>query len=133
MSAKRDALANVGPVQSIAPQAITADVNGTSAEVRGFEEVEIILDVGLFTDGAATIVIEESSDDSTFTTVAAADLDGSVPTLSAANDNQLHRIGYMGSAPYLRVTVTEATSPAPTGVVMSALIHRRRPHHAPVA
>lgn len=133
MSAKRDALANVGPVQSLKPQAITADVNGTSAEVRGFEEVEVILDIGLFTDGAAALVIEESDDDSTFTAVAAADLDGSVPTLSAANDNQLHRVGYMGSARYLRVSATEATSPAPTGVVLAALIHRRRPHNAPVA
>lgn len=133
MSAKRDALANSSPAQTIRPQALAADVTGETVEVRGFEEVEIELDVGLYTDGSFTFTAQESADGSAWTNVAAADLDGSFPTLSASNDNQLHRLGYIGGARYLRVNVAEPTSPDPTGVVASVTIQRRRPHHAPVS
>ena len=133
MSVKRDALANVSPAQTIRPQALAADVTGETVEVRGFEEVEIILDVGLYTDGSFTFTAQESADGSVWTDVAAADLDGSFPTLSASNDNQQHRLGYTGSERYIRVNVAEPTSPDPTGVVASVIVHRRRPHVAPVA
>ncbi len=132
MSAKRDALANVSPGFCILPQAIAADVDGTGVEVRGFEEVEVQIAVGLYTDGTFTLLVEESADDVTYTTVAAGDLDGSVPVLSASTDNQIHRVGYMGSSRYVRLTVAEPTSPNPTGVVLACTIERRRPHNAPV-
>lgn len=130
MSAKRDALANVSPAATILPQAIAANVSGTGVEVRGFEEVEIQAIVGVCTDGDYTLDIEESSDNSNWSNVAAADLDGSGPTIAAANDDQIFRIGYMGSARYIRVNVVEGTN-GTTGVVMSVVIERRRPHHAP--
>ena len=131
MSAKRDALANVSPAQTIRPQALTADVTGETVEVRGYEEVEIVLDVGLYTDGTFTFTAQESADGSSWSNVAAADLDGTFPTLSASNDNQVHRLGYMGGSRYIRVNVAEPTSPDPTGVVASVVVNRRRPHVAP--
>lgn len=134
MSAKRDALANVSPAQSIRPQAVAATVVGEWVEVRGYEEVEILLDVGLYTDGTFTWRVEHSSDGSSDDgDVAASYLDGTFPTLSAANDNQLHRLGYQGDHNYIRVVAVEETSPNPTGCVLSATVQRRRPQHAPVS
>lgn len=134
MSAKRDALSNVSNVQSIAPANQVTDVNGSAVEVRGFEEVEVIFDVGLYQAGAFTLGLEESDDGSTgWTDVAASDIDGSFPTLSDSNDNQTHSVGYMGGKPYIRPTIAEPTSPNPAGCVIGCVVARRRPHLAPTS
>lgn len=131
MSAKRDAISNASPAQSISPQAVAADLTGTGVEVRGFEEVGIEINAGVCTDGDYTILVEESDDNSTYTTVAAGDIDGTGPTIAAANDDQIFKLGYMGNSRYIRTSVVEGTDGS-TGVVIAVTIQRRRPHNAPV-
>ena len=131
MSAKRDALANVSPAQTLRPAQRTANATGLGVEVLGFEEVEFCLDLGTFTDGTFAFDPEESDDNSTFTNIAAADLDGSFPVPSAANDEQIHRVGYKGAKRYVRVNLT--ASGTTTGAAMALVVQRRRPHFAPVA
>lgn len=123
---------NVGPVQSTAPAAYTASANGSSADLQDFEGALVLIDAGLWTDGTHTFAVEESSDDSSFSAVANADLLGSEPVVdSLTSDGQIYRLGYIGSKRYIRVAVTVAS--ATSGAVYGASIVRGAPRSAPVA
>ena len=76
--------------------------------------------------------VEESDDNTTYTAVAAADLQGTEPVVDGAtDDDQLYELGYLCSKRYLRVAVT--ISGATTGAVYSASIITGHPAVAPVS
>jgi hypothetical protein len=81
---------------------------------------EVIVNAGTVTDGTHAIEVQESDDNTTFTAVAASDLLGSLPDLTASNDAQVHEVGYIGHKRYLRVvsTVSGATTGGVYGVVV---------------
>lgn len=126
----RDAQSRLDPVQSLAPAARTASANGSSADLANYDSATVLIDVGAFTDGSHTFEVQESDDDSTFTAVAAADLIGdSEPVVDgAADDDQIYKIGYVGSKRYLRVATT--VSGTTTGAVYGAQILRGNPRKA---
>ncbi len=114
------------------PAARTASANGTSADLAGYGSAVAIVEFGARTDGTHTPVLEESDDDSTFTAVAAGDLQGSFTACSsAATDDVVQRVGYLGSKRYVRVALTVAG--ATTGALSSAMIVRGAPAVAPLA
>lgn len=121
------------PVRVLNPVArTTTSVNGSSVDLAGYEGAQVVLHGGLWTDGTATVTIRESDDDSTFTDVAAADLEFSADTVvsssgtfvisSTATDNLSRSIGYAGSSQY--ITVNAATTTATTGAVIGVDVIR---------
>lgn len=111
-------------VQSAAPAARTnGTLNGTSADLSGYESVLVHFVVGAVTDGTHTPKLQESDDNSSFTDVAAADQD---TTLVALASNTVQTVAYIGKKRYLRPVIT--TTGATTGAIAGANIVRGHPH-----
>lgn len=122
----RDLYNNTSTVQSLKPAARTASANGTGVDLLGYGSALVIIDAGAWTDGSHTFEVQESADNSTFTAVAAADLQGAEPVVDGApDDDQVYEIGYFGLKRYIRVatTVTGTT----TGAVYAASVVRGHP------
>lgn len=107
-------------------------VNGTGVDLNENKDASrsamLVIHTGTISDGSHTVTLQESDDNSTFTNVAASDLQGSNPTITATDDDKVYEVGYVGSKRYLRASVT--TSGATTGGTFGATIVRgfvRRP------
>jgi len=87
--------------ESIRPQVATAGVNGQTVDMRGADSVLIAVSVGAISgsSGDATVTLEESDDDSTWTDVADADILGTEPALAA---DTAYQFGYSGDSRYVR-------------------------------
>jgi len=132
----RDLKSNVDASQSLAPAERTASANGTGIDTRNHDSAMVVFNIGLYTDGGWTPAVEESDDNSIFTAVAAADLEGAFTAINDASaDNTTQRVGYKGNKRFIRAVLTEAgASPAPsTGLVAGATISRGHPHGTPTA
>jgi hypothetical protein len=105
-------------------RATNATVNGTSVDLAGtgnfFRSAMLVVLAGAITDGTHTFKLQESDDNSTFTDVAAADLQGSLTAVTTAQANSAQRQSYVGSKRYLRgvVTVASATTGGNTAAVI---------------
>ena len=120
-----DLKSNVDVVQSLAPATRNANVNGTGVDLRGFEAAMLVYSVGAITDGTHTPAMEESDDDSTYTAVAAADLEGSFANFTAGS---VQRVGYIGGKRYIRAQVNSSGT---TGAAYGAVVARGRPADSP--
>jgi hypothetical protein len=133
--ASRDLYNNITAAASIGAQAVTAALNGSSVDMANYASAVVLLDLGTFagTTPSATIQIQESDDNSTFTAVAAADLHGgALPgTIDTTNDAQLYERGYIGQKRYLRVAITAIAGTGPS-LPLSAVIVRGHPRKAPI-
>ena len=85
------------------------DVAGVAIDRQGSDGLEFIFQVGAYTDGSVTPLIEESDDDVTYTAVADADLTNTEASaaLTAAG---VSSIGYVGFKRYVRATAVTAAS-----------------------
>lgn len=130
----RDAYNNVTVRESLAIAARTATANGTavdrSVNSLMYQDAAVVVHTGTVTDGTHTIDVKESDDNSTFTSVAAADLQGTEPAIGAVDDNKLYVVGYKGTKRYLRVDVT--VSGATAGGTYAASVLLANPRVAPV-
>jgi len=113
-------------------------VNGTAIDLwsntvgdQVFRSALAVVQTGTITDGTHTVEVQESDDNSSFTAVADADLQGTEPAIGAANDNVVYEIGYRGTKRYIRVTVV--TSGATTGGTFGAVLILGIPRRLPVA
>lgn len=91
------------------------DVAGVAIDRQGSDGLEIIFQVGAYTDGSVTPLIEESDDNVTYTAVADADLTNTEASaaLSAAG---VSSIGYIGYKRYVKASaVTDAGSTLSVG------------------
>lgn len=107
-------------------------VNGSGVHLQGYEGAMAVLSVGAGwtgTDGTTAITLEESTDNVTFTAVAAADILGALPTLSGYSDRGDARVGYKGNKRYLRAvgTPTGATTAVTYGVLILRGLKRHNP------
>ena len=127
MAYRNDLNKDIASATSLAPAARTATANGTGVDLQGFGASMVAWNVGAITDGTHTPTLQESADNSTFTTVAATDMSGTFAAL-AANTNQ--EVGYIGRSRYVRAVVTVTGSPS-TGGVYAALIVRGRARTLP--
>ena len=115
---------------SLAPAARTATANGSGVDLQNFGAAVAVITFGAYTDGTHAIKLQESDDNSAFTDVAAAQVDGSNPSVSGAGGaSQTYRLGYLGTKRYLRVVAT--VSGTTTGAVYGANIERHLPKKAP--
>lgn len=129
--AYRDIENNVSVASSVLPLLRTASVNGTGVDLRGFDAAMASVHVGTITDGTHTPKLQESDDDSTYTDVVAADLEGSFTAATSSADETVQTVGYKGDARYIRVVVTAAGTT--TGGTVGATIVRDCAHSLPVA
>lgn len=121
---------------TLLPAAVTATAQGTTvdraASLANFRSAALVVHVGTVTDGTHVFTLQESDNDSDWTTVAAANLQGSAISVTSANDERVFELGYTGSARYLRGVVTVSGSPA-TGGVYGAVIALSGSRRTPVA
>jgi hypothetical protein len=126
---------SIGLTSSIRAQAVTAAVNGAGVELANFNSATVVFDLGTFagTTPTATIKIQESDDNVTFTDVAAADLiGGALPGIDATTDETVYKRGYIGIKKYVRVIVSAIAGTSPS-LPMSAVVIRGHARTYPVA
>ena len=106
--ATQDLKNRVTITQSMAPKAtLTAATNGTSVDMSGFEGCLVIYNIGVVA-GAPIVILQESDDDSTFTTVAAGDQSTTMPAaLSTSLDVTTYEAAYLGGKRYVRPRVSD--------------------------
>ena len=78
----RDLKNNVDVVKSIDPATYNSNQTGTGVDLRGNDSAMAVIQSGALTDGTHTPKLQESDDDSTYTDVAAADLEGSFANIT---------------------------------------------------
>lgn len=106
---------SVGVAIALTAVANGEDVAGVAIDRQGSEGLEIIFQVGAYTDGSVTPLIEDSDDNVTYAAVADANLTNTEASaaLSAAG---VSSIGYVGFKRYVRATaVTAAASTLSVG------------------
>ena len=114
----------------------TASVNGSGVDLQGYESATAIVHVGAWAGNQGTwaITLEDSTDNSAFTAVAAGYLVGSNITLSGyvnrAGGANLEQ-GYVGGNRYLRAvaTLTGGGQTATFGVIIVRGLKRHGPSH----
>ena len=117
MTINKDLHNQIGVGVAIALTAVAngEDVVGAVIDRQGSEGLEIIFQVGEYTDGSVTPLIEESDNNSDYTAVADANLTNTEESaaLTAAG---VSTIGYVGFKRYVRATaVTAAASTLSVG------------------
>ncbi|MBT3921566.1 MAG: hypothetical protein HOF21_03225 [Nitrospina sp.] len=128
----KDLKNHIDVLASIKPAVYTASQNGTGVDLRGFDGAVCVFESGTVdntdTDETYSPKVQESDDNSTYTDVVAADLEG---TLALMVDDQIQRVGYKGNKRYIRNVMTlSGTTPSFAG---RASIVRGIPHQAPVS
>lgn len=126
MEITRDLASNVSFTgQSFVPAARTATANGTGVDLRDYKAEALVIRFGAITGTTPTMTIrwEESDDDSTYTAVAAADLDGGlVPAgLDATAANTVIKRGYLGTKRYVRAAITAIAGTSPVYNVQASV------------
>ena len=98
---------SVGVAIALTAVADGEDVVGAVIDRQGSEGLEIIFQVGAYTDGSVTPLIEDSDDNVTYAAVADANLTNTEASaaLSAAG---VSSIGYVGFKRYVRATAVTA-------------------------
>lgn len=109
--AQRDTRLELTPKVTVAPQSIGGAVLGTGVDTSVGESALVVLNNGAAT-AAATIKIQESDDNSTFTDVADTDLIGLTLNSSgvAQTASTIVKVSYIGVKRYIRVATTAGTA-----------------------
>lgn len=118
----RDLHNNLKITQLVDPAALTADTTSASIDMKGYDSAELIVNIG---EGGVTLdatnyfqfAVYESSDNTVFTAVAAADLltkgnaitapsTGVFAVVDATDeDDAVYKVGYVGGERYVHVLV----------------------------
>lgn len=122
----RDVRLELDTKVSVAPQSIGGAVSGTGIDLAGAEAALIILNSGAATT-PATVKVQESDDNSTFTDVADSDLIGTTgnPAGVAQTASAVAKVSYVGTKRFIRVATT-----AGTAALFSAEVIRAHLRHA---
>lgn len=124
----KDLYNNLLVKQTIVPAVRTATATGTGTGVDrkedgcDYQSALVVVVTGTITDGTHTVEVQDSDDNTTFTAVADAYLQGAEPAIVAADDNKVFEVGYIGLRRYLRVVVTVSGSPATGGAIGAAVV-----------
>ena len=122
----RDMRLELDPRVSVAPQSIGGAVNGNGVDLQGAESALILLDSGAATT-PATVIIQESPDNATWTAVADTDLIGASGNAAGVVQaaSAVAKVSYIGAQRYVRVATT-----AGTAALFSAEVVRGHLRHA---
>lgn len=111
--------------------AVDRQLSGASGTNEWFGSAMLLVHTGTITDGTHAITLEVSDDNSSWGAAAAADLQGSLPSITATDDDKLYEIGYTGTKRYLRAVTTP--SGTTTGGVYGATILLGFPNVLPLS
>lgn len=137
---KRTVYNHVRAKATLAVAARTATANGTAVDrmLSGasgtnewFGSAMLLVHTGTITDGTHAITLEVSDDNASWAAAAAADLQGSLPSIGASNDDALYEVGYTGTKRYLRAVTT--VSGTTSGGVYGATILLGFPNVLPIS
>ena len=129
--ASRDLKNYISSTISLSPAARTASANGTGVDRLNADGVVVYAKFGTWTDGTHTPSIQESDDNSTFTNVAAGDLNGAFAAVSSAGgNNTTQEVQYLGVKRYVRGVMTVAG--ATTGALSAMDVVLGNPRKAPI-
>jgi hypothetical protein len=121
---------------SLAPLAVVDGTDNGVAVDRavngGMQDAMLVVTTGAVTDGSHVVSVEDSADGATdWTAVAAAQLQGSLPTVVAANDSAVFEVGIRSTRRFLRAVIV--TTGATTGGIIGAHFALNAPRFAPVS
>jgi len=122
--------------KSLSPVARTdGTANGTAVDrvvSGGTGDAVLLVSTGTITDGSHAVKVQESADGSTgWTDLAAANIQGSMPTVVAANDDTMFEVGLRPTLRYLRAVATSTGST--TGGVFACAFILGRPRVLPIS
>jgi hypothetical protein len=110
----RDIMNALDVKRAISP--VAAQTNSDTAvvsqklDMQGYDSAMLVIQIGANTDANATftVLIEDSPDNSNFTAVDDAYLNGTevLASFQFDDDNECRKIGYVGTQRYLRATIT---------------------------
>ena len=136
----RDLSNNTVAVVGTVPAVVTADANGTTVDLQGFESAMVIVNTGIEGDTLSgsvkfDFILQESDDDSTWSNVTSStsvtetsvDSNGIFLTLDANGETpQITQIGYIGGKRYIRCKI-DATGTHSNGTPMSIEVIKGNP------
>lgn len=127
----RDLLRNSFVSTSLAPAArVNGTATGNAVDLLGYDGAMVAVAFGSYADGTHTPSLQHSADGSSYSAVAASDLDGAFTAVSSgAGANTAQQVGYIGSSRYLKVVMT--TTGATTGALSAASVIAGYPRNAP--
>lgn len=136
--ASRDLQNEVKVVASVIPILGNDDTEGTGVgvDLLGFESAVMVCEIGISGDtlsGSVKILptLQESTDNSTFTDVAAADMIGAFTLVDdAAEDAVIQQVGYIGTKRYIRA-LFDFTGTHTNGCPISAVAVLGHARHLP--
>lgn len=119
----RDFESNIKVSNSILPQSLTAAANGTGVDIRGYNKAVVVFHAGAIggTTPSFLFAVQESDDNSTFNDAAAADLQGTAPTVTTTNTGTTV-VGYIGNKRYLRAIAKTVTGTSPTLLASACVV-----------
>ncbi len=128
----RDLKNNIDTAHTLEPAVrATGTSNGAGVDLSGYQAAAAVVYFGAYTNGTHTPSLEHSDDNSSFTAVSAAELEGAFSAISSgAGANTQQRVGYKGAKRYLRVAMV--VTGGATGAASAALILRGEPTAVPV-
>lgn len=110
---------------------VDRQLSGASGTNEWHESAMVVVSTGTITDGSHAVTLEDSPDSSVWTAVPAANIQGSLPTIVAADDDKVFEIGYIGNQRYLRPVIT--TTGATTGGIVGANVLLGFPTKPPIS
>lgn len=108
-------------------------VNGITVDrhynSNAFRSAMFVVQTGTLTDGSIAVTMEDSPDNSAWTAVPSASIQGTLPTIALTDDDKTFEVGYVGPQRYVRIVATTsgATSGGLFGAVCVMTGARRRP------
>lgn len=127
---KRNLKSGVDVAHSLPPLLRTASGTGAGVDLRGYDSAFGVVHFGDWTDGTWTPKLQESDDDTSYSDVAAADLQGAFTAVSGtAGENTVQRVGYIGAKRYIRGFLTGTGT---TGINAGMTVVRGHPARQPL-
>lgn len=119
----RDIKSNIKVMPSLAPASLTAAANGDGIDLLGFDAACVEFNAGAIggTTPSFTFEVQESDDNTTFTAVAAADLQGTAPVVTTTNAG-VTVVGYLGAKRYIRAVAKTVSGTSPTLLCAASVV-----------
>ncbi len=134
----RDIKSTISIAATVTPNVVNNDTDGTGVgvDLRGYDSAAVAFHVGVSGDTLSGSVlltpkVQESADNSSWSDVAAGDLDGTLTVIDdAAEDDAVQVVGYRGTKRYIRAVI-DTTGTHTNGTPCSAVVIRSHPKVAP--
>lgn len=119
----------ISVASSLLPNVRTATTNGSGVDLAGYNAAAVVAHIGTITDGTFAISVEESDDNSTFTS-ASSSIVGTFANGTSSADDTVQEVSYVGTKRYIRGKVTVTGSPStggPIGITVVRGLPRQQP------